>query len=315
MAVEAAVAVEAAAAVVAAEAGVAAAAVAAAEVVAVAEAAVAAAVEAEAGVVGWRRRWRWRRRSRRRHDRRAGRRGRRRRVRAVVARNEGERDPGQDEQRQADQCGKQPGSPARPRRRDDLRGRVPGDWNDRSREQPDERSPVRGPIRGRLGERLLGHRSERHRRIRPKRVDRGRRLVQLAAQQVDRARRLEREPPREHPEQDHAERVDVARGRGGLSRSLLRRHVRGRSDQRAGLRQRVHAGHPGDAEVRDLGATLLVEEDVRRLQVAVDEPVLVRVREPGRDLGRDRPGLGVRQRPARRRGAPRACRRAGARRP
>ena len=248
-------------------------------------------------------RWRWRRRRRRRRavvvdDRRAGCRGWRRRVRAVVGRNEGERDPGQDEQRQADQCGKQPGSSVRPRRRDDLRGRVPGDWNDRSREQPDERTPVRGPIRGRLGQRLLGHCSQRHRRIRPKRVDRGRRLVELAAQQVDGARRLEGEPPREQPEQDHAERIDVARGGGAFSRSLLRRHVRGRSDQRAGLRQRVHAGHPGNAEVRDLGATLLVEEDVRRLQVAVDEPVLVRVREPGSDLGRDRPGLGVRERPA-----------------
>ena len=148
-----------------------------------------------------------------------------------------------------------------------------------------------------------------------KRAHGRRKLVQLAAHQVDRVRRLEREPPRQHPVQDHAERVDVARGRGALAGGLLRGHVRGRSDQRAGLGQRVHSRHPGDAEVGDLRAALLVEEDVGRLQVAVNEPVPVRVREPGGDLRRDlsaspRPAAG---RPGR--DAPRACLPASARRP
>ena len=118
-------------------------------------------------------------------------------------------------------------------------------------------------------------------------MDRGGRFVQLAAEQVDRARRLEREPPREHPVQDHAERVDVARGRSGLSGRLLRRHVRSRPDERSGFGQRVHTGHPRDAEVRDLRAALLVEEDVGGLQVAVDQTVLMRMCEAGSDLGRD----------------------------
>jgi hypothetical protein len=125
-------------------------------------------------------------------------------------------------------------------------------------------------------------------------MDRRRGLVQLAAEQVDRARRLEREPPGKHPVENHPERVDVARRRGGLSRRLLRRHVRGRPDQRAGLGERVHAGHSRDPEVRDLGSAFLVEEDVGRLEVAMDQAAVVRVRETGGDLARDRLCLRVR---------------------
>ena len=47
------------------------------------------------------------------------------------------------------------------------------------------------------------------------------------------------------------------------------------------------------------GLALAVEEDVRRLQVAMDEPALVRVREPCGDLGRDPQCLRVGQRRAR----------------
>ena len=55
---------------------------------------------------------------------------------------------------------------------------------------------------------------------------------------------------------------------------------------RAGLGERPRRPDARDPEVGDLRAALAVEEDVRRLQVAVDEAALVRVREPGGDLGR-----------------------------
>ena len=282
-------------------------------------------MEAAEEAVGWRWRWRWRRwrrrrrrrrRSRRRWDRRAGRRGRCRCVRAVV-----ESRP----VRRAIPARISSGTPISRASSQDRRSDRGGGMTCVAaslatgtivpESSPTSARPSGGRSAGDLAIDSSATAGERRRRIGPERVDRRRCLVELAAEQIDRVRRLEREPAREHPVQDHAERVDVTRGCGGLSGSLLRRHVRGRSDQRAGLGQRVHTGHAGDAEVRDLGAPFLVEQDVRRLQVAVDEPVLVRVREPGRDLGRDRPRLGVGQAARPRPGAPRACRPAGARRP
>ena len=105
---------------------------------------------------------------------------------------------------------------------------------------------------------------------------------------LDRARRLERQPAAEHPVQDHSEGVDVARRRDRLTRRLLRRHVGSRSEERSLLRERVGAAHASDPEVGDLGVTLLVEDDVRRLQVTVDDPAVVRMGEPRGDLARDR---------------------------
>ena len=111
--------------------------------------------------------------------------------------------------------------------------------------------------------------------------------MQPALEKVDGARRLEREPSSQHPVEDDPERVHVARRRDGLSGRLLRRHVRGCADQRARLGERVGARDPGDSEVRDPGAAFLVEDDVRRLQIAVDEAVLMRMGEARGDLGRD----------------------------
>ena len=55
--------------------------------------------------------------------------------------------------------------------------------------------------------------------------------------------------------------------------------------------------HPGEPEVRDARAPVLVQEDVERLEVAVDDAHLVQVGHPGRDLPRNRREL----RPAERR--------------
>jgi hypothetical protein len=78
-----------------------------------------------------------------------------------------------------------------------------------------------------------------------------------------------------------------------LSLGLLGRHVRRRSHEGAGIRERVLAGHARDAEVGDLRATLFVEDDVRRLQVAVDQATVVRVCEARRDVCGDALALRV----------------------
>ena len=63
------------------------------------------------------------------------------------------------------------------------------------------------------------------------------------------------------------------------------RHERGRSDARA--RRGLDAGKERDAEVDDLGPPARVDEDVRRLQIAVDDAALVRVLERVGDDRRD----------------------------
>jgi hypothetical protein len=126
-----------------------------------------------------------------------------------------------------------------------------------------------------------------------------RRFLELAAKDLDGARGLEREPPRQHPVEDDPERIDIGCGSNRFALRLLGRHVRGRTHQGAGVREGVRAGHTGDAEVGDLGAALLVEHDVRRLQITVDQAPVMRVREPRCDLAGDSVALCVVQRPPR----------------
>ncbi len=71
-----------------------------------------------------------------------------------------------------------------------------------------------------------------------------------------------------------------------LAANLFRRHVVGGTEDgaRLGVRSVLPAG---DAEVHDLRLTAVADEDVRRLDVAMDDAVLVRVREPAAGLGDD----------------------------
>ena len=117
--------------------------------------------------------------------------------------------------------------------------------------------------------------------------------------QLERVCALERQLSREHPVEDHAEGVDVARRPGGLAGCLLGRDVRGRSEHRPGFGQRRAIADLRDPEVGDLRPALVVEEDVRGLEVAVDEAARVGLREPGGDLGSDLERLLVRQRSSR----------------
>jgi hypothetical protein len=67
---------------------------------------------------------------------------------------------------------------------------------------------------------------------------------------------------------------------------LLGREVLGGSEHRSGLRDLRRAG-TRNPEVGDSGATLAVDEDVLGLQVAMDDPVLVRELRAGEDLAHD----------------------------
>ena len=90
--------------------------------------------------------------------------------------------------------------------------------------------------------------------------------------------------------QNHAERIDIRARVHGLSAGLLGSHVAQRADDRAGLRQ-VQRGairplqRLGQAEVQNLRPAALIHKDVRGLEVAVDDSVLVRVLHRFGDLG------------------------------
>ena len=85
----------------------------------------------------------------------------------------------------------------------------------------------------------------------------------------------ERRPPGQRLEQRHAQRVEIRGGADAGAGDLLRRHVRDRADQAAGLGL-PEVDQVRGAEVAELGVAGGVEEDVGRLDVAVDDAALVR---------------------------------------
>ena len=90
---------------------------------------------------------------------------------------------------------------------------------------------------------------------------------------------------------DATERVDVRPGVERLSLDLLRRRVVGGADEQARLREARCSGVLRDTEVGQVGVVGALDpgaggdEDVRRLHVPMDEPLVVRRLERGRDLG------------------------------
>ncbi len=87
---------------------------------------------------------------------------------------------------------------------------------------------------------------------------------------------LERLVAGQHLVEHHAQREEVGPVVHLLALDLLRRHVVGRAEELTLLGE-VRAVEPGDAEVRDLHPVVRGDEDVRRLDVAVDDPVRMRV--------------------------------------
>ena len=120
----------------------------------------------------------------------------------------------------------------------------------------------------------------------------------MAQRDGDEVLALERHAPGEHLPEDDAERVDVGRGRDRAAARLLGREVLARPEHRAGLGHAVlDVERARDAEVRDLDLALLAEQDVLRLDVAVDEAVVVREGQPVRDVERELERAPQRQRP------------------
>jgi hypothetical protein len=87
------------------------------------------------------------------------------------------------------------------------------------------------------------------------------------------------------------ERVDVGMRVGRLPAELFGRHVRQRPEPRAGLREAARSEIADTAEVREPGPPFLVEEDVVRLHVPVDQPNGVGALEEERRLDRQRDGV------------------------
>ena len=120
-------------------------------------------------------------------------------------------------------------------------------------------------------------------------VERRRRLLADIADRLHDgdAARVVREPPGNELVEDDAERVDVGPqvDVAAVAAGLLRAHVRERPldrSHRAHHRRHVGIRDAREAEVEDLGAGV-GDEDVRRLQVAVDDAALVGVADaPGR---------------------------------
>ena len=141
------------------------------------------------------------------------------------------------------------------------------------------------PLR-RLLFQAAGHRSsQRRRQVGPHAQQVGGRLVEVLAHHRDRARRVEDGPPGEREEHGHAERVEVAPGVHRVTRGLLRAHVVRRSDQLARRGEAIGIGRERHAEIRDHRPPGgLLDQDVVRLDVPVDDAVGVRVAQPPRDL-------------------------------
>jgi hypothetical protein len=141
---------------------------------------------------------------------------------------------------------------------------------------------------------------EEGRRIRAERLDRGRVLPRLREHVCDRVLGLERRPSGEQLEEDDPERVHVALRADLAAGRLLGSHVLRRPDHGSRRGQRRVGKCSGDSEVRDLRATLAVEEHVGGLEIAVDDAVLVRLRQARGDVPGD-PGdllVGERRRQA-----------------
>ena len=148
-----------------------------------------------------------------------------------------------------------------------------------------------------LCERLSDNPLELHRHIAPPRRERLRLVVQNRIHHRRFIVARKRPLPRDHLVEHDAERPDVGAAIDLFPRCLLRRHVRRRAERRVGLRELRVCPEPRETEVQDLRLAPRREHDVPRLDVPVNDPLLVRLVQPLADLDRDRERLIDRERP------------------
>ena len=119
---------------------------------------------------------------------------------------------------------------------------------------------------------LLGH-------VRVELRDRGRIGIDDLVDELGRIVRAERQPTGQHVEEQHAERIQVGLLVERIALDLLRAHVGRRAhahdEGRVGVELLVDVER--EAEVGDLHVVLLVDQDVRRLDVAVHDALAVGV--------------------------------------
>jgi hypothetical protein len=143
---------------------------------------------------------------------------------------------------------------------------------------------VRRPLARRLREQPEDERIEpgRDGRVQPRRCHRSR--VDVLRDDRDGVVPHERWPAGQHLVQHGAEGVEVGPRVSETPERLLGRHVRDRADHRplAGESRTIECH--SQAEVGDLHLSVLAEEHVPRLEIAVDDAALVRVLEPPADL-------------------------------
>ncbi len=93
--------------------------------------------------------------------------------------------------------------------------------------------------------------------------------------------------PLDHRVQRRAERPQVRRGTGDPAPGPLRRDVRGRADQHPGGGHRGVALHPGDAEVGQHHSSVVADQHIGRLDVAVQDARAVRLGQDAQQVQAD----------------------------
>ena len=149
---------------------------------------------------------------------------------------------------------------------------------------------VRGgePVGRALREQRRDHLGEEVRDLGVDLADAGGPRLDVGAEQLEHPLPLEGRAPRRELVEDDAERVQVG-GRSDVGGArLLGRRVAERADELAvGGQRGVGAAHLGHAEVGDAHASVVGQEDVLGLQVAVDHPRRVERRQAARGLPGD----------------------------
>ena len=119
--------------------------------------------------------------------------------------------------------------------------------------------------------------------------------VAVLVEQIEERVAVERRPAREHLVEDDAERVDVAPLGRRLAGRLFGGDVLGAADDAARLREAGAGEDLGDAEVGQLEDAIVADEDVRRLEIAMDDAVIVDMLEGRADLEGDVDGVAPRE--------------------